>query len=69
MGAYIEKGLHELQRDYPEMGDIRAIGLHIGIEFVEDPVTKKPTVDKCVAIRDAGMKLGAIFGLGRTRTY
>jgi 4-aminobutyrate aminotransferase-like enzyme len=64
MGAYIEKGLRELQRDYPEMGDIRAIGLHIGIEFVEDPVTKKPTVDKCVAIRDAGMKLGAIFGLG-----
>jgi 4-aminobutyrate aminotransferase-like enzyme len=64
MGAYFEKGLQELQRDYPEMGDIRAVGLHIGIEFVEDPVTREPAVDKCVAIRDAGMKLGAIFGLG-----
>jgi 4-aminobutyrate aminotransferase len=64
MGAYIEKGLRELQKDYPEMGDIRAIGLHIGIEFVEDPVTREPAIDKCVAIRDAGMKLGAIFGLG-----
>jgi 4-aminobutyrate aminotransferase-like enzyme len=64
MGAYFEKGLRELQRDYPEMGDIRAVGLHIGIEFVEDPVTKKPAVDTAIAVRAAGMELGAIFGLG-----
>jgi 4-aminobutyrate aminotransferase-like enzyme len=64
MGAYIAEGLRALQKDYPEMGDIRAAGLHIGIEYVKDPVTREPAVDTSVAVRDAGMKLGAIFGLG-----
>jgi 4-aminobutyrate aminotransferase-like enzyme len=49
------------------MGDIRQAGLHIGIEFVRDPRTKEPTVDKCIQVRDEGMKLGAIFGLGGAR--
>ena len=64
MGAYIAEGLRKLQGEYPEMGDIRQVGLHIGIEYVRDPRTREPTVDKCVAIRDEGMKLGVIFGLG-----
>ena len=64
MGVYFAKGLAELQREFPEMGDIRQAGLHIGIEYVHDPVTRVAAVDKCVAIRDEGMKLGVIFGLG-----
>ena len=64
MGAYIAEGLRKLQGEYPEMGDIRQVGLHIGIEYVRDPATKEPAVDKCVQIRDEGMKLGVIFGLG-----
>jgi 4-aminobutyrate aminotransferase-like enzyme len=64
MGAYLAKGIQELGKDFPEIGDIRQAGLHIGVEFVEDPVTKAPAVQKCVSIRDEGMKIGAIFGLG-----
>jgi len=67
MGAYLAEGLRRLQQEFPEMGDIRAVGLHIGIEYVRDPKTKEPAVDKCIAIRDAGMQLGAIFGLGGAR--
>lgn len=64
MGEYLAGGLRKLRADFPEMGDIRALGLHIGVEYVTDPATKEPAVDKCVQIRDEGMKLGAIFGLG-----
>ncbi len=67
MGEYLADGLRRLQGEYPEMGDIRAVGLHIGIEYVEDPKTKEPAVDKCIQIRTEGMKLGAIFGLGGVR--
>jgi 4-aminobutyrate aminotransferase-like enzyme len=67
MGACLADGLRELQSDFPEMGDIRAAGLHIGIEFVAPTTTKEPLTEKCIEIRNMGMQLGAIFGLGGAR--
>jgi 4-aminobutyrate aminotransferase-like enzyme len=67
MGAYLADGLRELQSDFPEMGDIRAAGLHIGIEFVATTTTKEPLTEECIEIRNKGMQLGAIFGLGGAR--
>jgi 4-aminobutyrate aminotransferase-like enzyme len=64
VGKYIADGLREMQEEFPEMGDIRAVGLHIGVEYVSDPETKEPTVDKAVQVREEGMRLGAFFGLG-----
>ncbi len=43
------------------------MGLHIGIEYVYDPETKEPAVEECLRIRQEGLKLGAIFGLGGVR--
>ena len=45
MGDYLKEGLLRLQREFPEMGDIRQVGLHIGIEFVKDPESKQPLDD------------------------
>ncbi len=64
MGEYLKKNLYEIQREFPEIGDIRAVGLHIGIEFVEDPLSKKPLFEETEKIRDIGLKNGVIFGLG-----
>lgn len=66
MGAYIADGLRKLQGEFPEMGDIRQLGLHIGVEYV-DAQTGAPDVESCLQIREEGMKLGAIFGLGGAR--
>lgn len=66
IGAYIAAGLHKLQDEFPEMGDVRQAGLHIGIEFVQ-PRTGAPDVEHCVQVRDESMKLGVIFGLGGAR--
>jgi 4-aminobutyrate aminotransferase-like enzyme len=64
MGDYFRDGLRALQREFPEIGDIRSAGLHIGVEFVRDPQTKAPLNDATKAIRNEGLRLGAIFGLG-----
>ena len=66
MGVYLANGIQRLQHDYPEIGDIRAVGLHIGVEFV-DPETKAPTDEECIRIRQEAMGLGVIFGLAGVR--
>lgn len=63
-GAYLRAGLERLQSDFPEIGDIRQAGLHIGVEIVKDPVTKEPAVEEATAIRQEALKNGVIFGRG-----
>ncbi|MCX7824506.1 MAG: aminotransferase class III-fold pyridoxal phosphate-dependent enzyme [Verrucomicrobiae bacterium] len=67
MGAYLKEGLLRLQREFPEIGDIRQIGLHIGVEFVRDPESKEPLDAETRAIRDEGIRRGVIFGLAGVR--
>ena len=42
VGDYIIDSLHRMQEKYPEIGDIRGVGLAIGVEMVKDPKTKVP---------------------------
>lgn len=67
MGEYLGIQLRKMQREFPEMGDIRVAGLHIGVEFVKDPESKEPLHKETKAIREEGMKVGVIFGLGGAR--
>ena len=67
MGEYLRLGLEGLQEDFPEIGDIRQVGLHVGIEMVEDPQGKKPLDQQTRKIRDAAMARGVIFGLAGVR--
>ena len=67
MGGYLRKGLEAMQGEFPEIGDIRQAGLHIGVELVEDPESKEPLTAAGKAIRSAAMKNGLILGLGGVR--
>jgi 4-aminobutyrate aminotransferase-like enzyme len=64
VGKYLGEELRKLQKEYPVMGDVRALGFHIGIEFVKDTDTKEPDCDGCAKMRVAGFKNGLIFGDG-----
>ncbi|HEY59751.1 MAG TPA: aspartate aminotransferase family protein [Anaerolineae bacterium] len=64
MGKYFLRGLQDLQQEFPQMGDIRAVGLHIGVEYVKDPITRESDVQAAKDIRQEGLKQGVIFGLG-----
>jgi 4-aminobutyrate aminotransferase len=43
-GAQLMDGLHEIQARYPLIGDVRGLGLMVGVEF-SDPDTRKPAAD------------------------
>ncbi len=43
-GNYLMKRLNEMKEEYPLIGDVRGIGLMIGVELVE--VNKEPAADK-----------------------
>lgn len=42
MGRLIMDGLRELQGEHEEIGDVRGLGLMVGVEFVRDRATKEP---------------------------
>jgi len=67
VGDYLGDRLRAMMADYPEIGDVRQAGLHIGVEFVRDPDSREPIVDETVAIRTEGLQRGIIFGLGGVR--
>lgn len=41
MGNYALSQLRVMQKSHPSIGDVRGIGLMIGIEFIKDPVVKE----------------------------
>ena len=66
-GDYLGGKIREMMNEFPEIGDVRQAGLHIGVEFVDDPVKKNPIEEKAAAIRTAGFKNGLCVGMGGVR--
>ncbi len=66
VGSYIKDNLLEIQKKNEHMGDIRAIGFHIGIEFVKDKKTREADYEGCGQMRHKGFDNGIIFGEGGT---
>lgn len=64
MGDYITGKIRELQKTYPQIGDIRGPGLHIGVEFVRDPETKEPADEETARFYRESLDRGVLFGLG-----
>lgn len=67
MGDYLGERISAMMKEFPEIGEVRQVGLHVGVEFVKDPDSKTPIPEETVAIRNAGLKHGIIFGLGGVR--
>ena len=42
VGTYMRRGLQQLRRDFPQIGDVRGAGLFIGVEIVSDAAAKTP---------------------------
>lgn len=61
MGAIFTRGLLELQKQYPQIGDVRGPGLFIGIEMVKDPETKEPAPVEAKQIVEEAWKRGVIL--------
>jgi 4-aminobutyrate aminotransferase-like enzyme len=64
VGAYLMGRLQELQERHSVIGDVRGLGLMIGVELVQDRKTKAPAPDIALAMMDEAKNRGLIVGKG-----
>jgi 4-aminobutyrate aminotransferase/(S)-3-amino-2-methylpropionate transaminase len=62
-GDYARRKLRELQKQNPIIGDVRGLGLMIGVELVRDEKLTPASVE-AEAIRDSLLRQGVIVGVG-----
>jgi 4-aminobutyrate aminotransferase len=66
VGAHLLDGLRALQQKHQLIGDVRGIGLMIGIELVRDRATKERAIDERNALVQAMFRRGVlVLGAGR----
>jgi 4-aminobutyrate aminotransferase len=63
MGAYVMTKLRELQKQNPVIGEVRGLGLMIGVELVKDEKLT-PASAEAEAIRDSLLRQGVLVGVG-----
>jgi len=67
VGEYMLDALKEIQVRHPSMGDVRGLGLMIGVEFVKDKGTKEPADEIRNMVEEEGFKHGALMlGCGKS---
>ena len=62
VGAHIAERLGKLKQQFPQIGDIRQVGLHIGVEFVSDPVSKDQDIILAQTVKAIALSMGLILG-------
>lgn len=65
-GAYLRGKLDEMKARYPLIGDVRGMGLLLGMELVEDRESKKPATDATNAMMEAARENRLMIGKGGT---
>ncbi|MDD5655951.1 MAG: acetyl ornithine aminotransferase family protein [Elusimicrobia bacterium] len=61
MGQRLKAGLLELQRRHPCIGDVRGVGLMLGVEFVKDPSDKEPDTDLVAKLEQLAFRKGLLL--------
>jgi 4-aminobutyrate aminotransferase len=61
VGNYLKAGLEKLAMKYDCIGDVRGIGLMLGVEFVTDRASKKPDVELRDRVEMASFQRGLVL--------
>jgi len=64
IGGRLKTGFHALARKHDVIGDVRGLGLMLGIELVKDRTTKAPAKEACVEVFETCRELGLLIGKG-----
>ena len=64
VGGRFRAGLLELQRRHALIGDVRGMGLMLGVELVRDRGTKEPAREEALAVMEHLRELGILIGKG-----
>ncbi len=60
-GAYMMKALRELQKDSPIIGDVRGVGMMIGVEFINPAKGKEPNTAASERILKRALEAGMVL--------
>ena len=63
-GEYMMKRLNELASDFPFIGDVRGMGLMIGVDLVKDPKTREADPDMAGRVRESCRNQKVLVGIG-----
>lgn len=64
IGQYLKDGFHRLAEKHTLIGEVRGLGLMLGIELVEDRSSKKPAKEACAAVFEKCREMGLLIGKG-----
>lgn len=63
-GAELRAGLDRLQRNHALIGDVRGMGLMLGVELVSDREAKTPAKAQAIEVLEASREMGLLIGKG-----
>src|SRR4051812_17611285 len=64
LGRRLKDGFRDLMKHHQLIGDVRGMGLMLGVELVRDRKTKQPAKQETVAVLEAAREMGVLVGKG-----
>ncbi|MEO8616005.1 MAG: aminotransferase class III-fold pyridoxal phosphate-dependent enzyme [Luteolibacter sp.] len=64
IGTYLTSGFEKLAEKHSIIGEVRGLGLMLGVELVKDRTTKEPAKEACAEVFERCKDLGLLIGKG-----